>query len=99
MEDTLFSINRGKLFDKQVLTSLKGKLKNSQPCFSVLLHDSYGAKLSHGEIVFLPCPGVIGSRAHITKKDSKPKLYDHRPRTLDNDNYLRVLQIPKKKVV
>ncbi|XP_034585860.1 DNA (cytosine-5)-methyltransferase CMT2 isoform X2 [Setaria viridis] len=39
---------------------------------------------------------VIGSRAHVTK-DSKSKLYDHRPRALDNDNYLRVLQIPKKK--
>ncbi|KAL6864864.1 hypothetical protein ACP4OV_016015 [Aristida adscensionis] len=30
-------------------------------------------------------------------KGSKSKLYDHRPRALDNDNYLRVLQIPKKK--
>jgi DNA (cytosine-5)-methyltransferase 1 len=39
---------------------------------------------------------VLGSRAHITK-ESKSKLYDHRPRALDDDNYLRVLQIPKKK--
>ncbi|CAN6340137.1 unnamed protein product [Urochloa humidicola] len=39
---------------------------------------------------------VLGSKAHVTK-DSKSKLYDHRPKALDDDNYLRVLQIPKKK--
>nr|CAB3459800.1 unnamed protein product [Digitaria exilis] len=39
---------------------------------------------------------VLGSRAHVTK-DSKSKLYDHRPKALDDDNYLRVMQIPKKK--
>ncbi|RLN00899.1 DNA (cytosine-5)-methyltransferase 3-like isoform X1 [Panicum miliaceum] len=31
---------------------------------------------------------VLGSRAHVTK-ESKSKLYDHRPRALDDDNYLR----------
>ncbi|WVZ97098.1 hypothetical protein U9M48_042658 [Paspalum notatum var. saurae] len=36
------------------------------------------------------------SGAHVPK-DSQQKLYDHRPRALDDDNYLRVLQIPKKK--
>ncbi|CAN6335937.1 unnamed protein product [Urochloa humidicola] len=39
---------------------------------------------------------MLGSKAHVTK-DSKSKLYDHRPKALDDDNYLRVLQIPKKK--
>ncbi|KAL6624503.1 hypothetical protein ACP70R_031824 [Stipagrostis hirtigluma subsp. patula] len=39
---------------------------------------------------------MIGPRAKSIK-DSKSKLYDHRPMALDNDNYLRVLQIPKKK--
>ncbi|PAN16647.1 hypothetical protein PAHAL_3G074800 [Panicum hallii] len=39
---------------------------------------------------------VLGSRAQVTR-ESKSKLYDHRPRALDDDNYLRVLQIPKKK--
>ncbi|CAL4910919.1 unnamed protein product [Urochloa decumbens] len=39
---------------------------------------------------------VLGSKAHVTK-DLKSKLYDHRPKALDDDNYLRVLQIPKKK--
>ncbi|RLN28488.1 DNA (cytosine-5)-methyltransferase 3-like isoform X1 [Panicum miliaceum] len=39
---------------------------------------------------------VLGSRAHVTKV-SRSKLYDHRPKALDDDNYLRVLQIPKKK--
>ncbi|KAG0517431.1 hypothetical protein BDA96_09G088900, partial [Sorghum bicolor] len=39
---------------------------------------------------------VLGSRAHVIKV-SKSKLFDHRPRALDVDNYLRVLQIPKKK--
>ncbi|XP_062179243.1 DNA (cytosine-5)-methyltransferase CMT2-like isoform X2 [Phragmites australis] len=39
---------------------------------------------------------MLGSGAHAIK-DSKSKLYDHRPRALDNDNYIRVLQIPKKK--
>ncbi|KAJ1262190.1 hypothetical protein BS78_09G088600 [Paspalum vaginatum] len=36
------------------------------------------------------------SGAHVPK-DSQQKLYDHRPRALDDDNYLRVLQIPKRK--
>ncbi|KAG2623795.1 hypothetical protein PVAP13_3KG081100 [Panicum virgatum] len=39
---------------------------------------------------------VLGSRAHVTEV-SRSKLYDHRPKALDDDNYLRVLQIPKKK--
>ncbi|KAE8806087.1 DNA (cytosine-5)-methyltransferase 1 [Hordeum vulgare] len=43
---------------------------------------------------------VRGPKSHAAKaksKKSKPKLYDHRPLALGNDNYLRVLQIPKKK--
>ncbi|KAM3314084.1 hypothetical protein ACQJBY_033133 [Aegilops geniculata] len=43
---------------------------------------------------------VQGPKSHAAKsksKKSKPKLYDHRPLALGNDNYLRVLQIPKKK--
>ncbi|KAM0875569.1 hypothetical protein ACQ4PT_036690 [Festuca glaucescens] len=43
---------------------------------------------------------VQGPKSHVAKaksKKAKPKLYDHRPLALGNDNYLRVLQIPKKK--
>ncbi|KQK22267.1 hypothetical protein BRADI_1g66167v3 [Brachypodium distachyon] len=43
---------------------------------------------------------VRGPKSRAAKSKSrkaKPKLYDHRPFVLDNDNYLRVLQIPKKK--
>ncbi|CAM0872582.1 unnamed protein product [Alopecurus aequalis] len=43
---------------------------------------------------------VQGPKSHAAKaksKKAKPKLYDHRPLALGNDNYLRVLQIPKKK--
>ncbi|KAF7042152.1 hypothetical protein CFC21_051827 [Triticum aestivum] len=43
---------------------------------------------------------VQGPKSHAAKaksKKSKPKLYDHRPLALGHDNYLRVLQIPKKK--
>jgi hypothetical protein len=47
------------------------------------------------------CAEVRGPKSHVAKaksKKAKPKLYDHRPLALGNDNYLRVLQIPKKKV-
>jgi len=43
---------------------------------------------------------VQAPKSHAAKaksKKAKPKLYDHRPLALGNDNYLRVLQIPKKK--
>uniref|UniRef100_J3M520 DNA (cytosine-5-)-methyltransferase n=2 Tax=Oryza brachyantha TaxID=4533 RepID=J3M520_ORYBR len=40
---------------------------------------------------------VPGPKAHVTKDFLSSKLYDHRPLVLDNDNYQRVLQIPKKK--
>lgn len=41
---------------------------------------------------------VHGPRAHVTKDSKSSKLYDHRPLVLDNDNYQRILQIPKRKV-
>ncbi|KAF0927340.1 hypothetical protein E2562_031953 [Oryza meyeriana var. granulata] len=40
---------------------------------------------------------VPGPKAHVAKDSKSVKLYDHRPLALDNDNYQRVLQIPKKK--
>uniref|UniRef100_A0A0D3G4P2 DNA (cytosine-5-)-methyltransferase n=1 Tax=Oryza barthii TaxID=65489 RepID=A0A0D3G4P2_9ORYZ len=40
---------------------------------------------------------VHGPRAHVTKDSKSSKLYDHRPLVLDNDNYQRILQIPKRK--
>ncbi|KAL5202637.1 hypothetical protein ABZP36_013589 [Zizania latifolia] len=40
---------------------------------------------------------VLGPKVHVTKDSKSSKLYDHRPLALDNDNYLRVLQIPKRK--
>ena len=61
----------------------------------MLLHNSY-ARNSHIKF-FVSCTEVLGPKSHAAK-DSKSKLYDHRPLALDNDNYLRVLQIPKKKV-
>uniref|UniRef100_A0A0D9WE21 DNA (cytosine-5-)-methyltransferase n=1 Tax=Leersia perrieri TaxID=77586 RepID=A0A0D9WE21_9ORYZ len=40
---------------------------------------------------------VPGPKARVAKDSKLSKLYDHRPLALDNDNYQRVLQIPKKK--